>query len=229
MEVMHQFAAEGVEEIVARAAGGDENISPVVIELHAGPALSGLLAVGDELLLDVEQVEGREGGFVVVAQIVEHDGLRGRAGDGDDARARVVRREPGRLEIQLTLGARRPAVPQFHRVIQARAHELVVARIQRQAGHARRVAFEVPDEAVVVHREVPDAIVDFGRGVDDRCAVVREPRQCAAVFLGFQLFCVRTCFGVEELNRVVGPREEEELARIVEVDGCVGCGGRCFE
>lgn len=90
------------------------------------------------------------------------------------------------------------------------------------------MAFEVSDEGVVVHGEVANAIVDFGRGVEDRGGVVCESREGGTVFMRFQLFRMRAGFCVEELDRVVGAGEEDELAAVVEVDRGVGCGWRRF-
>lgn len=80
---------------------------------------------------------------------------------------------------------------------------------------------EVADIRVVVGGEVPDAVVELGAGVDDTLGIVRESRQGAAVFLRLELLGVGAGFGIVDLERVVGAREEEEFARRVKVEGNV--------
>ena len=82
-------AFEGVEEEVAlRVVGREEERLAVVGELEAGPVR---LRALDLLRRQVgPHVEGREGGLVVVAEVVEEDRVRGGGGDGDDGRRGVV-------------------------------------------------------------------------------------------------------------------------------------------
>ena len=82
-------AFEGVEEEVAlRVVGREEDRFAVIGELEAGPVRFRALNL---LRREVgPHVEGREGGLVVVAEVVEEDGVRGRGGDGDDCCGWVV-------------------------------------------------------------------------------------------------------------------------------------------
>ena len=82
-------AFEGVEEEVAlRVVGREEDRLAVVGELEAGPVRFRAL---DLLRREVgPHVEGREGGFVVVAEVVEEDGVCGGRGDGVDCCGGVV-------------------------------------------------------------------------------------------------------------------------------------------
>ena len=82
-------AFEGVEEEMAlRVVGREEDRFAVVGEFEAGPVrFRALDLLGSEV---GPHVEGREGGFVVVAEVVEEDGVRGGGGDGDDCCGRVV-------------------------------------------------------------------------------------------------------------------------------------------
>ena len=82
-------AVEGVEEEVSlRVVGGEEEGLAVVGKLETGPVrFGGLHLRGREV---GAHVEGREGGFVVVAQVVEEDRVRGGGGDGDDGCGGVV-------------------------------------------------------------------------------------------------------------------------------------------
>lgn len=159
-----------------------------------------------ELILDLEEVEGSKGWLVVVAQIVQSDGLSGRRGDGDDRGTRIVCSEPRRLKVELALRIGRPGVPQLDRVVQACRHELIVVGAQIQARDATLVALEVANEGVVVHGEIADVIVVLGGGVDDGGTVVGEAGQSAAIFLRLELFRVLAGLDVEQLHRVVGAR-----------------------
>ena len=84
-------AVKGVEEEVAlRVVGGEEERFAVVGEFEAGPVGFGVRS-GELLGREVRaHVEGGEGGFVVIAEVVEEDGLRGGGGDGDDGGGGVV-------------------------------------------------------------------------------------------------------------------------------------------
>ena len=106
---------------------------------------------------------------------------------------------------------------------------MVPGRTEAQTRDACFMAAEVADEAVVVHRQIPDPIIDFGARIDDTRGMVGEAGQRAAIFLALELFRVRAGFGVEELDGVVGAGEEQELAAVVEVDGGVVCSRWCFE
>ena len=69
--------------------GGEEEGFAVVREFEAGERWRG----GVALLLGCEhgaEVEGCEGGFVVVAQVVEEDAVGTGAGDGDDCCGGIV-------------------------------------------------------------------------------------------------------------------------------------------
>ncbi len=85
------------------------------------------------------------------------------------------------------------------------------------------MAFEVAEELVVVGGEVTDGVVNFGGGVQNGLGVVGEAGEVAAVFLGEEGFEVFAFFCVVELKGVIGAGGEEELARVVEVEGC-DCG-----
>lgn len=82
-------AVEGVEQEVALwVVGGEEEGLAVVGELEAGPVrFRALDLLGREV---GAHVEGCEGGFVVVAEVVEKDRVCGRGGDGDDGGGGVV-------------------------------------------------------------------------------------------------------------------------------------------
>lgn len=90
------------------------------------------------------------------------------------------------------------------------------------------MAFEVADVAIVVGREITDAMVDFGGGIDDGIGVVGEAGQGAAILLRLQLFCVGAFFCVIELECVIGASEKNQGAGSVEVKGCV-VQARSFE
>lgn len=115
-------ALEGVEEEVAlRVVGGEEEGLAVVGELEAGPVrLRALHLLRGEV---GPHVEGREGGLVVVAEVVEEDGVRGRGGDGDDGCGGVVGGQVGRREVQARLRGGRGEGPQAHRVVEGGGHE----------------------------------------------------------------------------------------------------------
>ncbi len=95
-------AVEGVEQEVAlRVVGGEQEGLAVVGELEAGPVGFRALHLGSREV--GAHVEGREGGFVVVAEVVEEDGVGGGGGDGDDGRGGVVGGEVGGGEVQARL------------------------------------------------------------------------------------------------------------------------------
>lgn len=229
VEVVHEITREGVDQIVTRSIGGDEHELAVVGELDPSPAFTGPLTMRLEALLDVEEVEGSERWLVVVPKIVKMHRLRRGRGNRDDGRARIIGSEPRKLEVQLALRIGAPAVPELDGIIERGREEVVAARRQTQTRHAIRVSSEIAYEAVIVHGQVPYAIVDFCAGVDDGSGVVREACEGAAVLLTLQLFRMRTSFRVEELDGVVGPTEEEELPAVVEIDRGVVRALRGFE
>lgn len=67
--------------------------------------------------------------------------------------------------------------------------------------------------------EVADAVVGFGRCVDDVGGVVGEAGEVGTVFLGGDTLDEFAFFGVEELEAVVGRGCDKELAVVVEVEG----------
>lgn len=151
--------------------------------------------------------------------------MRRRRCDRDDGRAWIIGCEVSGCEVELALRIWTATVPQTDGVVETGGEEVIGARRERKGGHAIFVALEVANEAVVVHAQVSNAMVNFGRGVDDVGGVVSEAGQGVSVFLRLQLFRMRAGLSVVELNRVIGAGEEGELAAVVEVDGGVG-GGR---
>ena len=73
--------------------------------------------------------------------------------------------------------------------------------------------------------EIADAVVFFGAGVQDGGRVVREAREVGAVLLREKQLGMAAFFGIIKLDGVVAAGGEEELARIVEVEGCDGSFG----
>lgn len=105
-EVGEEVAGEGVEEEVAGGEGSaDEEGFAVVAEFEFGPVFGdGVLGClggegGPVQGFEAARVEGSEGGFVVVAQVVEEDGGGGGRGDGDDGCGGVVGGEIGGAEV----------------------------------------------------------------------------------------------------------------------------------
>ena len=89
LAVCAEGAVEGVEEEVALwVVGSEEEGFAVVGEFEACPVgFRSLHLLGGEVRA---HVEGREGGFVVVSEVVEEDRVRGGGGDGYDRRRGVV-------------------------------------------------------------------------------------------------------------------------------------------
>ena len=88
-----------------------------------------------------------------------------------------------------------------------------------QGGDWRGVAGEVVEEFGFVGVEVADAVVGFGRCVDDVGGVVGEAGEVGTVFFGGDSLDAFAFFGVEELEAVVGRGCDEVLAVVVEVEG----------
>ena len=175
-------------------------------------------------------VEGREGGFVVVAEVVEEDGVGGCGGDGDHGRGRVVRGQVRGGEVQAGLRGRGLQVPEADGVVEGAGEEGVGARVQGDGGDGGGVAAEVAQEGVVVGGEVADAVVFFCAGVDDGAGVVGEAGEVGAVFLAEEGLDGFAFLGVVEEEGVDGGGGEEEFARVVEVErGDVSGGGGDFE
>ena len=68
--------------------------------------------------------------------------------------------------------------------------------------------------------EVADSVVGFGGCEDYVGAVVGEAGEVGAVFLGGERLDVFAFFGVVELEGVVCAGCDEEVAGVVEVEGC---------
>lgn len=231
-EVGEEVAGEGVEEEVAGWEGGaDEEGFAVVAEFEFGPvfrdgvlvclrgewrAVQGLKAAG---------VEGGEGGFVVVPEVVEEDGGGGGRGDGDHGCGGVVGGEVGGAEVKAGSCVGGREVPEADGVVQGAGEESVIAWAESYGGYGRGVTFEVAEELVVMGGEIADGVVDFGGGVQDGLGVVGEAGEVAAVFLGKEGFEVFAFFGVVELEGVIGAGGQEEFACVVEVEGCDCCFG----
>lgn len=105
-EVGEEVAGEGVEEKVAGGErGADEEGFAVVAEFKFRPVFGdGVLGClggkgGPVQGFEAAGVKGGEGGFVVVAQVVEEDGGGGGRGDGDDGCRGVVGGEIGGAEV----------------------------------------------------------------------------------------------------------------------------------
>lgn len=220
-------AGEGVEEEVARGGvGADEEGFAVVGEVQFRPVavVGGVGAAlgegGGEGVFGLVQVEGGEGGFVVVAEVVEEDGGGAGAGDGDDGRGGVVGRQVRGREVESALGGGGREGPEAYGVVEGAGEEGVAGGAEGEGGDGGGVAFEVAQELVVVRGEVADGVVDFGAGVDDRLRVVREAGEVGAVFLGEERFDQLAFFGVVELQRFVVAGGQQEFARVVEVERC---------
>ena len=220
-------AGEGVEQEVARGGvGADEQGFAVVGEVEFRPvAVVGHVGAaggegGGEGVFGPAQVEGREGGFVVVAQVVEEDGRGAGAGDRDDRRGGVVGCEVRGGEVEPALGGGGGERPEADGVVEGAGEEGVAGGAEGERGDGRGVAFEVAQELVVVRGEVADCVVDFGAGVDDRLRVVGEAGEVGAVFLGEERFDQLAFFGIVELQRLVVAGGEQEFARVVEVERC---------
>ena len=104
--------------------------------------------------------------------------------------------------------------------------EGVVAWAEIQGCDGAGVAFEVAQVLVVVGGEVADCVVGLCGGVDDGLAVVREAREVAAVFFGEEGLFGAAFAAVVELECFVREGGEEEVAGVVEGEGCGCCGGR---
>ena len=76
------------EEVTLRVVGREEDRLAVIGELEAGPVrFRALDLLGRQVR---PHVEGREGRLVIVAEVVEKNGVRGGGGDGDDCCGGVV-------------------------------------------------------------------------------------------------------------------------------------------
>lgn len=219
MQICFQLALKGVQDEVARAGGGEEEIFAIVAELESSPALCGSLTEVDKGTLNVLHVKGCKGRLVEVPHVVQEDGLSRRRSNGDDARGGVVGGEVGAMQVEGALWRRGAEIPELDSVVERGGQEGVVAGTHGQRGDTLGMTFEVANVTVVMGGEVADAIVDLCRGVDDGVGMVGEASQGTAILLGLELFCMGTGFGVVDLERVIGPGEEEELARGVKVEG----------
>ena len=218
-------AVEGVEEEVAGGGvGGDEEGFAVVAEFEfcpVGGAGGGLVVGGGECA----EVEGCEGRFVVVPQVVEKD--RGGAGrsDGEHRRGRVIRCQRRGGEVQPALRRGRRQRPEPDGVVERSRHEGVGGGRQGEGGDGRGVGFEVAQVLVVVGGEVADGVVALGGGVEDRLGVVGEAREVGAVLFREERLQVPAFFRVVQLERLVAARGQQEFAAVVEGQGCYGAFG----
>lgn len=105
-------------------------------------------------------------------------------------------------------------------MILAARQERVVAWVQRDARHWRRVAAVVPDVRVVMCGQVSYRVVNFCRRVEDALRVMCEARQVHAVLLGFQLLRVLALIAIVDLKRIVRPSYDRELSTVVEIKRC---------
>ena len=216
--VSAQGAIVGVEEQMARCGiGAQQDGFPVVGEFEAGPVGFARL---DALLRHVgPDVEGGEGGFVVVPQIVEEDRVGGGGGDGDDGGGWVVGGEVRGQEVEARLRGLGFQVPEADGVVAGAGEEGVGGRAEGEGGDFVGVALEVAQELVVVGGEISDAVVDFGARVDDGGGVVGEACEMDTVLLREELFDVSALFGIVQLYGVVVTGGKHEFARVVEVQG----------
>ena len=144
-----QGAVEGVEEQVPlRVVRREQERFAVVGELEAGPVRFGALHLRSGEV--GPHVEGGKGGFVVVAEVVEKDRVRGGGGDGDDGGRGVVGRQVGRREVQARLRGGRGQRPQAHGVVERGREERVRRRAQAQGRDGLGMAAEVAQKGVVV-------------------------------------------------------------------------------
>ena len=119
---MRQLARESVEDEMATPVGRDNQTLSVVAKLHLGPVY---LLSSHEALLVLEEIESCKRRFVVIAHVVEEDGLRGWGGNGYDGRGRVVGGEVGRMQIEQADVVGRLQIPQAHCVVPRTAYEVV--------------------------------------------------------------------------------------------------------
>ena len=197
--------------------GAQQDGFAIVGEFEAGPVG---LARFDALLRHVgPDVEGGEGGFVVIPQVVEEDRVGGGGGDGDDGRGRVVSGEVRGQEVEARLRGLGFQVPEADGVVAGAGEEGVGGWAEGEGGDFVGVALEVAQELVVMGGEIADAVVDFGARVDDGGGVVGEAREMDPVLLREEFFDMPALFGIVQLDGVVVARGKHEFARVVEVQG----------
>lgn len=87
------------------------------------------------------------------------------------------------------------------------------------------MALEVAYVAVIMSGEVSDSIVTLRTGVYDRLRIMGEASKMTAVFLRKKRFVVCTVASRVELEGVIGASSDQELALVIEVEGCnIGVG-----
>jgi hypothetical protein len=101
-------------------------------------------------LLDFEQVKGREGGLVVIAEVVEEDVGCGWGGDCNYGGGGVKGYEVRGVEEEFAVGVSGVEGPEVDGVVEGAGEEFITAGGDGQAGHGGGVAFEVAEEEVVV-------------------------------------------------------------------------------
>ena len=82
------------------------------------------------------------------------------------------------------------------------------------------MAGEIVEEFGFVGIEVTDAVVCFGGSVDDVGGMMGEAGKVSAIFLRGDAFDVFAFYGVVKLKGIVGASCDQELAAVVEVEGC---------
>ena len=214
-----QGAIVGVEEQMSGGGvGAQQDGSTIVGEFEAGPVR---FARFDALLRHVgSDVEGGEGGFVVIPQVVEEDRVGGGGGNGDDRGRWVVRGEVRGQEVEAGLRRLGFQVPEADGGVAGAGEEGVGGRTEGEGGDFVGVALEVAQELVVVGGEIADAVVDFGARVNDGGGVVGEAREMDTILLREELFDMSALFGIVQLYGVVVAGGKHEFARVVEVQGC---------
>jgi hypothetical protein len=143
-----QVAIEGVEEEVPLAVCCQEDAFPVIRKFDLRPISAD--ALGGEFLLEFEQVEGREGGLVVVPEVVEEDGGCGGGGDCDYRGGRIKGREVGGIQDEFAVGVGGVEGPEEDSVVDGAGKEFVAAGGDGEASYGGGVTFEVAEKEVVV-------------------------------------------------------------------------------
>lgn len=152
-KAMLERAVEGVEDEVRVPACADEEAFPVIGEVEGAPGTGCLVVFGEGV-----EVEGSEGLFVELADVVEEDGLCGGGGDGEDTGGGVEGCEVGRVDVEHSNRVYAVEVPDADGIIERGGDECVAARVHGEAGYGSSVPFEVAQEGVVVGSEVADVI-----------------------------------------------------------------------
>lgn len=82
------------------------------------------------------------------------------------------------------------------------------------------MAGEVVEKFGLVSIEVADAVVCLSGCVDDVGGMMGEAGEVSSIFLRGDAFNVFAFFGVVKLEGIVGASCDQELAAVVEVEGC---------